>query len=105
MNAIETRQLTKRFGHKTVVRDVSLSIPTGSVFGFLGSNGAGKTTTIRMIMGHLHPSGGSVNVLGADPWTHAAETLQRIAYVSDRMSLPGWMTTKKLLTTYPQPLR
>ena len=97
MKAIETRNLTKRFGRTTAVRDLNLSIPTGAVFGFLGRNGAGKTTTIRMLMGHLHPGKGDVSVLGSCPWTHRAETLQRIAYVSDRMSLPGWMTASKLI--------
>ncbi len=64
MNAIETHGLTKRFGSQTVVNAVDLSVPTGSVFGFLGPNGSGKTTTIRMLLGLASATSGSVSVLG-----------------------------------------
>jgi len=90
--AIETQNLTKRFGRQTVVDGLSLRVPTGSVVGFLGPNGAGKTTAIRMLMGHLHPTSGSVATLDANPWRHRQSTLQRIGYVSQAMELPGWMT-------------
>ncbi|WP_150308212.1 ABC transporter ATP-binding protein [Planctomonas psychrotolerans] len=63
--AIETRGLTKSFGHATVVRDLSLAVPRGSVFGFLGPNGSGKTTTIRMLLGLASPSGGDIRMLDA----------------------------------------
>ena len=54
-HAIETEGLTKTFGRATVVADLALRVPTGSVFGFLGPNGSGKTTTIRMLLGLLVP--------------------------------------------------
>ena len=62
--AIETTALTKRFGRQTVVDDLALSVPRGSVFGFLGPNGSGKTTTIRMLLGLAQASGGEISVLG-----------------------------------------
>jgi ABC-type multidrug transport system ATPase subunit len=62
--AIETTALTKRFGRQTVVDDLALSVPRGSVFGFLGPNGSGKTTTIRMLLGLAQASDGEITVLG-----------------------------------------
>jgi ABC-type multidrug transport system ATPase subunit len=62
--AIETTALTKRFGRHTVVDDLGLSVPRGSVFGFLGPNGSGKTTTIRMLLGLAQASAGDITVLG-----------------------------------------
>jgi len=62
--AISTAGLTKRFGARTVVDDVALAIPSGSVCGFVGPNGAGKTTTIRMLLGLVRPTSGSGSILG-----------------------------------------
>lgn len=66
MNAIETVNLTKRYGRQEVVRPLTLQVPAGTVFGYLGPNGAGKTTTIRLLSGVLPPSSGSGTVAGAD---------------------------------------
>ncbi|NNN19631.1 MAG: ATP-binding cassette domain-containing protein [Acidimicrobiaceae bacterium] len=63
--AIETKGLTKSFGGPNVVNDVSLQVPIGSIYGFLGPNGSGKTTTIRMILGLVTPDRGEVAILGA----------------------------------------
>jgi ABC-2 type transport system ATP-binding protein len=63
--AIETRGLTKRFGSYAAVQSIDLSVPHGSVFGFLGPNGSGKTTTIRMLLGLASPTSGEARVLGA----------------------------------------
>src|SRR6202012_2471201 len=65
--AIQIVGLTKRFGPKTAVDNVTFSVPTGSVFGLIGPNGAGKTTTFSMLAGYLRPSEGSVRVLGLSP--------------------------------------
>jgi ABC-2 type transport system ATP-binding protein len=62
--AVSTAGLTKRFGNRTVVDDVALAIPSGSVCGFVGPNGAGKTTTIRMLLGLVRPTAGSGTILG-----------------------------------------
>ncbi|MER3389428.1 MAG: ABC transporter ATP-binding protein [Microcella sp.] len=69
--AIATRDLTRRFGSQTAVDRVSLAVPRGSVFGFLGPNGSGKTTTIRMLLGLIEPTAGESSVLGEsmpDSW-------------------------------------
>jgi ABC-2 type transport system ATP-binding protein len=71
--AVSTSGLTKRFGDRTVVDGVALSIPSGSVCGFVGPNGAGKTTTIRMLLGLVRPTVGSGSILGGsltDPATY-----------------------------------
>ncbi|HVU69121.1 MAG TPA: ABC transporter ATP-binding protein [Ktedonobacteraceae bacterium] len=64
MNAIEIAKLTRVFGERVAVQDLSLAIPAGSVFGFLGPNGAGKTTTVRMLAALIQPSSGSARVAG-----------------------------------------
>ena len=64
--AIQTSQLTKRFGDQAAVDGVNLSVPKGSVFGFLGPNGSGKTTTIRMLLGLAEASGGKIEILGQE---------------------------------------
>jgi ABC-2 type transport system ATP-binding protein len=71
--SVSTTGLTKRFGDRTVVHDVALAIPSGSVCGFVGPNGAGKTTTIRMLLGLVRPSSGTGTILGgslAEPATY-----------------------------------
>ena len=64
MNAIETHKLTRRFGDRVAVDDLTLKIPAGTVFGFLGPNGAGKTTTVRMLAALIAPTGGDARVAG-----------------------------------------
>jgi ABC-2 type transport system ATP-binding protein len=74
--AVATAGLTKRFGERTVVDDVALAIPAGSVCGFVGPNGAGKTTTIRMLLGLVRPPSGSGTILGgslAEPATYLSK--------------------------------
>jgi len=70
--AIETKEMTRYFGHLCAVNQVSLQVPSGSIFGFLGPNGAGKTTTLRLLLGLLELNGGSATVLGYDLATQAA---------------------------------
>src|SRR5438552_2819095 len=62
---VDARQVTKRFGTKVAVSDLSLSIGPGEIFGFLGPNGAGKTTAIKILLGLIAPDGGGATVLGA----------------------------------------
>ncbi|NMO13961.1 ABC transporter ATP-binding protein [Pyxidicoccus fallax] len=64
--AIRTEGLTKTYGPRAAVKDLSLEVPVGSVFGFLGPNGAGKTTTIRMLLGLVRPTSGTATVMGVD---------------------------------------
>ena len=79
--AIETRGLTKRFGERTAVDSVDLSVPRGSAFGFLGPNGAGKTTMIRMLLGLTHSSAGSASLLGHPVPAQRAQALQQVGAI------------------------
>jgi ABC-2 type transport system ATP-binding protein len=76
--AIETRGLTKQFGNYAAVSNIDLSVPHGSVFGFLGPNGSGKTTTIRMLLGLASPTSGEARVLGASMPRENANVLPRV---------------------------
>jgi len=87
MNAIEVRQLTRRFGAFVAVSDLSFDVGQGEIFGFLGSNGAGKSTTIRMLCGLLRPSSGEARVGGIDVGSDPEAVKQRIGYMSQRFSL------------------
>jgi len=76
--AIVTTGLTKRFGHQTAVDSLDLLVPPGAVYGFLGPNGSGKTTTIRMLLGLVRPSSGTVTMLGRPMQAGSAEVLPRV---------------------------
>jgi len=76
--AIETRGLTKRFGHQAAVDHIDLAVPRGAVFGFLGPNGSGKTTTIRVMLGLAAATSGQVRVLGRDMPRHLGAVLPRV---------------------------
>ena len=69
MHAVEIESATKRFGDVNAVGDLSLSIPEGAIYGFIGPNGSGKTTTLRMILRIIHPDQGQIRVLGKDSLT------------------------------------
>lgn len=97
MNIIETHALTRRFGHTEAVHDLTLSVPTGSVFALLGPNGAGKTTTIKLLMDLLPATRGSATVLGVDSRKLGAREKAQIGYVSENQELPLWMTVRQLL--------
>ena len=92
--AIETQHLTRYFGAKRVVYDLNLSVPRGSIFGFLGRNGSGKTTTLRMILGLLSPTWGSSTVLGHDSQNLPAHARARIGYLAEGHPIYGWMRVK-----------
>lgn len=84
---IQTRGLEKRFGRVRALDGLDLEVEAGEVHGFLGPNGAGKSTTIRVLLGLIRSSGGSVTVFGRDPWRDAVELHRRIAYVPGDVSL------------------
>ncbi|NMP21688.1 ABC transporter ATP-binding protein [Sulfobacillus harzensis] len=85
--AVECHGLSRRFGNRQAVSNLDLAVPRGSVFGFLGPNGAGKTTTVRMMVGMLAPTSGSVAVLGLDPISHGAEVRSRSGVMLDNVGL------------------
>jgi ABC-2 type transport system ATP-binding protein len=84
---IDVHGLTKSFGSREVVRDLSMQVKRGSIFGFLGPNGSGKTTTIRMLCGLLTPDQGSGTCLGYDTRTEALKIKTRVGYMTQRFSL------------------
>jgi ABC-2 type transport system ATP-binding protein len=97
---IVTERLSRSFGSLVAVRDVSLSVDAGEIFGVLGPNGAGKSTTIRMLCGILDPSGGSGTVVGFDIATEAEQIKQRIGYMTQRFSLYEDLTVEENLRFY-----
>src|SRR5260221_14758491 len=86
-NAVETRDLVKRFGDFVAVDHVNLDVRRGEIFGFLGPNGAGKSTTIRMLCGLLNPTSGSATVGGLDVSRDPEGVKLRIGYMSQKFSL------------------
>jgi len=85
--AIDVTGLEKRFDGRTVVRDFSIRVPRGRIYGFLGPNGSGKTTTIRMLCGLLTPDAGAGTCLGFDIRREAAQIKRRVGYMTQRFSL------------------
>ncbi|HET7755184.1 MAG TPA: ABC transporter ATP-binding protein [Anaeromyxobacteraceae bacterium] len=85
--AIETVDLTRRFGRFVAVDRVSFSVERGEIFGYLGANGAGKSTTIRMLIGLLAPSAGEARVAGHDVRTAPEQVKRAIGYMSQKFSL------------------
>ncbi len=85
--AVEVEGLTKSFDGKVVVRDLSLSVRRGHIYGFLGPNGSGKTTTLRMMCGLLTPDGGRGTALGYDILTERDRIKRHVGYMTQRFSL------------------
>jgi ABC-2 type transport system ATP-binding protein len=96
--AITTDQLGRFFGRKKVVEGLSLRVPKGSIYGFLGLNGAGKSTTLRMMMGMLTPHFGSIEIAGLDPLRQRLQVCERVGYVPDKLGVYEWMTTQEVLS-------
>src|ERR1700681_2422201 len=96
-SVIDVSELTRRFGTKTALAAVSLSLPRGAVYGLVGANGAGKTTLIKHILGLLRAERGSVRVFGLDPVADPVGVLSRIGYLSEENDLPGWMQVDELI--------
>ena len=97
---IRTEHLSRRFGDLVAVRDVSLDVRRGEIFGILGPNGAGKSTTIRMLCGILDPSSGRGTVVGFDVARDAERIKERIGYMTQRFSLYEDLTVVENLEFY-----
>ena len=82
--AVQTRELTRKFGKFIAVNKVSIDVAQGEIFGFLGANGAGKTTMIKMLCGLLMPSSGSGSVAGFDIYKQSEQIKQNIGYMSQK---------------------
>ncbi|HTL27874.1 MAG TPA: ABC transporter ATP-binding protein [Tepidisphaeraceae bacterium] len=94
---VEVQNVSRRFGKKLALDDVSLSVPAGTVLGLVGENGAGKTTLIKHLLGLLKAQMGSVRVLGLDPVEKPVQVLSQIGYLSEEPELPGWMRVHELI--------
>jgi len=97
---IVTERLSRRFGALVAVRDVSLTVNRGEIFGVLGPNGAGKSTTIRMLCGILDPTSGRGQVVGYDIAREAEKIKERIGYMTQRFSLYEDLTVAENLRFY-----
>ncbi len=95
--ALKLEGVTKRFGAFTAVDDLSLTVPEGCIYGFLGQNGAGKTTTIRMVMSIFHQDEGSISVLGHQD---AAEVKDRLGYLPEEKGLYKKMKTAEIVAYF-----
>ena len=94
-SAIEIRNVVKRYAEHVAVRDLSLDVPRGTVYGLLGPNGAGKTTTIRMILNIIVPDSGTIRILGAE--RNAPGATDRIGYLPEERGLYKKMKVRDVL--------
>lgn len=92
---IETHALSKHFGPKVAVADLTLQVPQGEVFGFLGPNGAGKSTSVKMLLGLVSPTGGEARVLGRPAGN--IETLRRVGFLPEHFRFHEWLQAAELL--------
>lgn len=91
-DVIELKKLTKLYGGTVGVKNISLGVKAGSIFGFLGPNGAGKTTTISMLVDILRPTSGNIKIFGLDNAVNSLEIRQRIGYLAGDFALDGSLT-------------
>ncbi len=99
-HAVETHELTRRFGALVAVDSLSLHVETGEVFGLLGPNGAGKTTAIKMLTTLLPPTSGTASVAGADIVRHPLAVRRAIGYVPQLLSADGTLTGRENLLIF-----
>ncbi len=97
MRAIETRELTRSYGSRRGIVDLTFEVREGEVFGFLGPNGAGKTTTIRCLLGFIKPSAGSATIFGQDVWADAPKVHANVAYLGSDPAYLGDVTAATTL--------
>jgi ABC-2 type transport system ATP-binding protein len=102
MSAVTIARVTKTFREHVAVDDLSLEVPAGSIYGFIGPNGSGKTTTLRMIMRILYPDRGTIRVLGQDPGAGNGAILDRVAYLPEERGLYKQMKVRDVLRFYAE---
>lgn len=97
--AIDCRELSKRYGHSEAyaLKDLTLQVQAGEVYGFLGPNGAGKSTTIRLLMNFIQPSGGTAQIAGLDIVTESVAIKRRVGYLAGDVALYTKTTGRELL--------
>jgi ABC-2 type transport system ATP-binding protein len=94
---IETHSLSRAYGRRRGIESVSLRVPEGCLFGFLGQNGAGKTTAIRVLIGLLRPSAGTARIFGRDCWNDSAAIKADVGYLPGDLRMHGWMDGRTAL--------
>ncbi len=94
---VEVTKLSRSFGDKLALNELSLVVPRGGVFGLIGGNGAGKTTLLRHLLGLLRAQSGSVSVFGLDPVSQPVGVLGRLGYLSEDRDLPNYMRIRDLM--------
>lgn len=94
-NVIETWGLSKQYDGKGGCKEITLQVPRGTVFGFLGQNGAGKSTFVRTMLGLLHPTEGKATMLGQPIGTEASR--RKVGYLPELFRYPDWLTGRQLL--------
>ncbi|MBI3950251.1 MAG: ATP-binding cassette domain-containing protein [Acidobacteria bacterium] len=96
---IETIELTKQYGPTKAVDQLTLLVPRGSIYGFLGRNGAGKTTVIKILLGTTYPTSGEARVLGGAPNDpqEGVEIRRRVGFVSEEKQLHVGMTVEQII--------
>ena len=97
---IQISSITRRFGEKNAVDQLTLDVQAGEIFGFLGHNGAGKTTTVRLLNGVIEPTSGSARVLGLDPQTQGPALRARTGVLTETPSLDERLTARENLSFY-----
>lgn len=95
--ALETSSLTKTYGSKCAIRDLSLKIAEGGVHAIVGSNGAGKSTLFKILLGFITPDSGDARVLGVPSSALPQSLREKIAYVNEEHTLPAWLSVKQVL--------
>jgi len=98
--AIATHDLTKTYGSSRGIRNISLEIQQGEIFGFLGPNGAGKSTTLRTLLGFMKPSSGSAEILGMDIATERGRIHERVGNLPGEFALDDQMTGRQLIALF-----
>ena len=94
---IEAQNLSKTYGKQTAVQDLNFRLEEGQIVGFLGPNGAGKSTTLKMLLGLIQPSSGSVQIDGKDPQDQAIELKKQIGYLAENNTLYPEMYVREFL--------
>lgn len=96
--AIEILGVRKHFGRKSVLDGLTMSVPAGQTFAFLGRNGAGKTTAIRMLLGLIKPDAGELRVLGQDPQKDPLAVRRQVGYLAEDQAMFGWMRVSEMIS-------
>lgn len=94
MDAVIIEALVKRYGRHRAVDGLTLAVPEGSLFGFLGPNGSGKTTAIRVLMGMLRADGGGARVFGCDCWRESPRIKRELGYLPGDLRLYPWLSAR-----------